>query len=169
MKGVDPSFCQRKIKLKKVAVLVVQQRYRMNPNYAKQVKEELDKILKIGFIYPCQRDDRPNDASKMPHQPLLPLGPFQFIGPIKPCAKYTHNQYILVATHYCSKWVRVVALGDNKAINISTKFGVPMELFLDRRTNLINKVIKRQSKTQMMLHLKYVACSSRGDLTSVAI
>lgn len=44
-----------------------------------------------------------------------------------------------------------------------------MELFLDRRTNLINKVIKRQSKTQMMLHLKYIACSSRGDLTSVAI
>ena len=26
----------------------------MNPNYAKQVKEELDKLLKVGFIVPIE-------------------------------------------------------------------------------------------------------------------
>ena len=26
----------------------------MNPNYAKHVKEELDKLLKVGFIYPVE-------------------------------------------------------------------------------------------------------------------
>ena len=55
MKGVDPQFCMHKINLKKDAVPVVSQRYRMNPNYAKAVKEELDKLLKVGFIYPLKQ------------------------------------------------------------------------------------------------------------------
>ncbi|MCO5580005.1 hypothetical protein L7F22_033871 [Adiantum nelumboides] len=52
MKGVEASFCQHKINLKADVVPVVQQRYMMNPNYAKQVKEEIDKLLAVGFIYP---------------------------------------------------------------------------------------------------------------------
>ena len=55
MKGVDPRFCQHRINLKKDAVPVVQRRYRMNPNFAKQVKEEIDKLLKVGFIYPMHQ------------------------------------------------------------------------------------------------------------------
>ena len=55
MKGVDPRFCQHKINLKKDVVPVVQRRYRMNPNFAKQVKEEIDKLLKVGFIYPVHQ------------------------------------------------------------------------------------------------------------------
>ena len=54
MKGVDPRFCMHRINLKKDAILIVSQRYRMNPNYAKHVKEELDKLLKVGFIYPVE-------------------------------------------------------------------------------------------------------------------
>ena len=27
----------------------------MNPNYAKVVKEELDKLLRVGFIYPLEQ------------------------------------------------------------------------------------------------------------------
>ena len=38
--------------MKEDAVPVVQQRYRMNPNFAKQVKQELDKLLQVGFIKP---------------------------------------------------------------------------------------------------------------------
>ena len=34
-----------------------QQRYRMNPNVAKQVKEELDRLLKVGFIPPIENPD----------------------------------------------------------------------------------------------------------------
>ena len=54
MKGVDPRFCTHRINLKKDAVPIVSQQYRMNPNYAKHVKEELDKLLKVGFIYPVE-------------------------------------------------------------------------------------------------------------------
>ena len=34
---------------------VQQRRYRMNPNYATRVKEEIDKLLKFGFIRPVKR------------------------------------------------------------------------------------------------------------------
>ena len=55
MEGIDPKFYQHKINLKEGAVPVKQQRYRMNPNYAKQVKEEIDRLLRVGFIYPVEK------------------------------------------------------------------------------------------------------------------
>ena len=55
MKGVNPKFCQHIINIKKDVVLVVQRRYRMNPNFAKQLKEELHKLFKVGFIYPIHQ------------------------------------------------------------------------------------------------------------------
>ena len=55
LKGMDPQVYKHKINLKEDAVPVIQQRYRMNPNYAKQVKEELDKLLSVGFIVPVDR------------------------------------------------------------------------------------------------------------------
>ena len=51
MKGLDPVFCQHQINLHKDAKLVQQRRYRLNPNYVIKVKEELDKLLKVGFIH----------------------------------------------------------------------------------------------------------------------
>ena len=50
MKGLDPTFYQHQIHLNKDAKLVQQRRYRLNPNYAMRVKEEIDKLLKVGFI-----------------------------------------------------------------------------------------------------------------------
>ena len=50
LKVMDPQVYKHKINLKEDAVPVIQQLYRMNPNYAKQVKEELDKLLAAGFI-----------------------------------------------------------------------------------------------------------------------
>ena len=50
MKGLDPKFYQHQINLATDAKPVQQRRYRMNPNYAARVKEEIDKLLKIGFI-----------------------------------------------------------------------------------------------------------------------
>ncbi|MCO5606372.1 hypothetical protein L7F22_060560 [Adiantum nelumboides] len=55
LKGVDPAFCEHKINLKADAVPIIQHRYRLNPTYAKQVKEEIDKLLAVGFIYPVDK------------------------------------------------------------------------------------------------------------------
>ena len=43
-------FYQHKNRLQDDVVPVRQQRYRMNPNYATHVKEQIDKLVKIGFI-----------------------------------------------------------------------------------------------------------------------
>ncbi|MCO5610817.1 hypothetical protein L7F22_065058 [Adiantum nelumboides] len=55
LKGVDPKVCQHRIPLKPDARPVRLQRYRMNPNYAKKVKEEIDNLLKTGFIIEVAR------------------------------------------------------------------------------------------------------------------
>ena len=55
MKGLDPAFCQHQIHLNKVAKPVQQRRYRLNPNYIIRVKEEIDKLLKVGFIRPVKK------------------------------------------------------------------------------------------------------------------
>ena len=55
MKGLDPKFYQHKINLASDAKPVQQWQYRMNPNYAARVKEEIDKLLKAGFIQPVKQ------------------------------------------------------------------------------------------------------------------
>jgi hypothetical protein len=41
--------------LAKDAIPVQQRRYRLNPNYAAKVKEEIDKLLRVGFIRSVKR------------------------------------------------------------------------------------------------------------------
>ena len=57
LKGVDPNVCQHKIPLIPDAKPIRLQRYRMNPNYAKKVKEEIDNLLKAGFIAEVESSD----------------------------------------------------------------------------------------------------------------
>ena len=45
MKGLDPQYYQHQIHLLPDTRSVQQRRYRMNPNYAAKVKEEIDKLL----------------------------------------------------------------------------------------------------------------------------
>ena len=113
----------------------------------------------------CQKEGKPTQMDRMPHQPVLPLEPFQkwgmdFVGPIKPMAKQTRNRYILVATDYCTKWVEAVALRDNKASsvakflykNIMTRFGCPIELISDQGGHFLNKVIKKLTSLHLIIH-----------------
>ena len=50
MRGLDPQLDQHQIHLSRDTKPVAQRRYRMNPNYAAKVKEEIDKLLRVGFI-----------------------------------------------------------------------------------------------------------------------
>ena len=55
MWGLDPQLYQHQIHLSNDAKRVAQRRYRMNPNYAAKVKEEIDKLLWVGFIRPVKQ------------------------------------------------------------------------------------------------------------------
>ena len=55
MKGLDLKFYQHQINLATDAKSVQQRCHRMNPNYAARVKEEIDKLLKVGFIWPVKQ------------------------------------------------------------------------------------------------------------------
>ena len=57
MKGLNPKFYQHRINLRPDAIPSRQQRYRMNPHVAKQVKEDLDRLLRLGFIAPFENLD----------------------------------------------------------------------------------------------------------------
>ena len=52
MKGISPELCTDHIYIKEGSRLVCQPQRRMNPNLREIVKEELQKLLNAGFIYP---------------------------------------------------------------------------------------------------------------------
>ena len=66
MKGLDPQYHQHEVHLHTDAWPIQQQCYRMNPNYAAQVKEEIDKLLRVGFIRPVKRATRFNPIVIVP-------------------------------------------------------------------------------------------------------
>ena len=55
MRGLDPQLYQHHIHLSTDAKPVAQRCYRMNPNYAAKVKEEIDKLLRVAFIWPVNQ------------------------------------------------------------------------------------------------------------------
>jgi hypothetical protein len=74
----------------------------------------------------------------MAFEPFMKYG-FNFMGRIKPNAKYTGNQYILVDIECATKWVEAKALRDNIVQSIAkfiykkiiTYFGCPTHLVSD--------------------------------------
>eukprot|EP00253_Pinus_taeda_P015881 PITA_15881 len=57
MKGISPELCTHRIHIKEGCRPVCQPQRRMNPNLREIVKEELQKLLNAGFIYPISDNE----------------------------------------------------------------------------------------------------------------
>ena len=57
LRGIPPDVCEHKIVLEDNAVPIRQRQHRLNPKYSLMVKEELDKLLEAGFIYPVPHSE----------------------------------------------------------------------------------------------------------------
>ncbi len=50
LKGIPPELAQYKIELNTIIPLAHQARYKLNPNYVTIVKQNIDKLLVVGFM-----------------------------------------------------------------------------------------------------------------------
>ena len=84
------------------------------------------------------------------------------VGPIKPRAKSTHAEYIIVATNYLTKWAKARATTRNNTCTttkflyekIFTRLGVPLEIVLDRGVHFVNEIIKFMMSEFLISHKK---------------
>lgn len=52
MNEIDPNTCIHHICIEENAIPIWEPRRRMNPNFREVVKDELQKLLNVNFIYP---------------------------------------------------------------------------------------------------------------------
>ena len=115
----------------------------------------------------CQQTKPPVQKDEMPFRAILSNRDFakwgiDFVGPIKPPARHTHVEYIIVATNYLTKWVEAKATVKNDAQTIAkflyeqvfTRFGLPIEIVSDQGVHFINEVIEFLLAEFMVLHKK---------------
>jgi len=54
---ISPSICQHHIDIEDGAKPIRQRPHRLNPKYSLLVKEEIEKLINIGFIYPAPNSE----------------------------------------------------------------------------------------------------------------
>ncbi|MCO5596510.1 hypothetical protein L7F22_050573 [Adiantum nelumboides] len=57
LKGVEPAVCQHTIPLRDDAKPSKQRSYSYNDNYAKKIKEEINRLKEVGFIYEIEHTE----------------------------------------------------------------------------------------------------------------
>ena len=57
LKGIPPHLGEHRIDLTEGSTPVRQRQYRLNPKYSLMVKEEIDRLLEAGFIYPVHNSE----------------------------------------------------------------------------------------------------------------
>ena len=113
----------------------------------------------------CQRSKTPTMYDNMPLRPMMSTRAFakwgiDFVGPIKPPARGSHAEYIIVATDYLTKWVEAKATVKNDARTtarflyeyVFTRYGLPIELVSDQGKHFINEVIEYLLAEFMVIH-----------------
>ena len=113
----------------------------------------------------CQRTKPPITSDNMPLRPVMAARAFakwgiDFVGPIKPPARHTHAEYIIVATDYLTKWVEAKATVKNDARTtakflyeyVFTRYGLPIEIVSDQGVHFINEVIEFLLEEFMVIH-----------------
>ena len=126
---------------------------------------QMDALEFVKRCEQCQRTKPPVAADEMPWRPIMATRAFakwgiDFVGPIKPPAKHTHAEYIIVATDYLTKWVEAKATVKNDARtttkflyeNVFTRYGLPIEIVSDQGVHFINEVIEFLLAKFMVLH-----------------
>ena len=102
----------------------------------------------------------------MPLRPIMSARAFakwgiDFVGPIKPPAKGSEAQYIIMATiDYLTKWVEAKAMPKNDAHttakflfeDIFTRYGLPLEIVSDQGVHFVNEVIEFLLAEFMIIH-----------------
>ncbi|MCO5566377.1 hypothetical protein L7F22_020054 [Adiantum nelumboides] len=140
LKGIDPEVCQHTIPLKPDARPVRLQRYRMNPNYAKKVQEEIDNLLKAGFITEVASSDWlfpvvvvPKKNGKLRVSRREPIQPFSASLAISvavdavhdaltPCSSEEVNLDLSPQTRVCSLPLHSIdAMDANLAMSVSSE------------------------------------------------
>jgi hypothetical protein len=94
-----------------------------------------------------------------------------FMGPIKPIAKNTGNQYIIVTIDYITKRVEAKAFRDNTTNNttkfiyenIITRFRCPTHFVSDQGSHFINKTIEVKVENFMIVHHKSTTYYPQGN------
>ena len=105
----------------------------------------------------------------MPMRPTMSTRAFSkwgidFVGPIKPPAKSTHAQYIIVATFYLTKWVEAKSTIRNDARTMAkflyeyvfTRYGLSIEIVSDQGVHFVNEVIEFLLNEFMVIHRKSI-------------
>ena len=107
----------------------------------------------------------PVAMDEIPLRPIMATRAFakwgiDFVGPIKPPARHTHAEYIIVASDYLRKWAEVKATVKNDARttakflyeNVFTRYVLPIEIVSDQGVHFINEVIAFMLAEFMILH-----------------
>ncbi len=96
---------------------------------------------------------------------------FDFMGLVKPIARYTRNQYIIVTINYTIKWVEKNVFRDNMVKStakfiyelIITRFDYLTHLVSDQGSHFINKTIETFVEKFMISHHKSPTYYPQGN------